>query len=75
MAKEFDEKETEKQFPPMRLVGADDAGRSVALEAYLTAMRTGVAEIREQGDEPDLDLLSEVASDIAQEIYDSFLHR
>ncbi len=62
-------------FPPMRIVGSDETGLSVARQAYLKAMRAGVAETREQGGEPDYDVLAEVASDIAQEAYDSFAGR
>ncbi|WP_068089830.1 hypothetical protein [Novosphingobium rosa] len=62
-------------FPPMRIIGSDEAGLSVARQAYLRAMRAGVAETRKQGGEPDYDVLAEVASDIAQEAYDAFAGR
>src|SRR5437868_6091575 len=62
-------------FPPMRIVGSDEAGRSVAQQAYEKAMRAGVAETRQQGGDPDYDLLAQVASDIAQEAYDAFSGR
>lgn len=65
----------ELNVPPMRIVGSDETGLSVARQAYLRAMRAGVAEIRKQGGEPDYDVLAEVASDIAQEAYDTFAGR
>jgi hypothetical protein len=61
--------------PPMRIIGSDETGLSMARQAYLRAMRSGVAETREQGGEPDYDVLAEVASDIAQEAYDNFAGR
>ncbi|WP_343616848.1 hypothetical protein [Novosphingobium sp.] len=63
------------RFPAMRVIGGDEEARSVAQRAYMKAMREGVAETRQQGGEPDYDLLSQVASDIAQEAYDAFVGR
>lgn len=62
-------------FPPMHVIGADEAGLFIARQAYLTAMRAGIEEVREQGGEPDYDVLAQVACDIAQEAYDSFCGR
>ncbi len=62
-------------FPPMQIIGDDEVGRSVAQKAYLRALREGVEEVRQQGEEPDFRLLAQVASDIAQEAYDAFCGR
>lgn len=75
MTQDIPDRFHDAHFPPMRINGSDETGLSVARQAYVKAMRAGVAETREQGGEPDYDVLAEVASDIAQEAYDAFCGR